>query len=143
MRPRPGFRGDDERLHEARDSPQVREDPGRNTGGQFTHSICRRGLPCVFGDSQAEWSDRGEEPGNLRPGSSRGGVSIESIQGRNLLEGYRGKEPLNKEKLAELIVAFSQMAFDLRDAVESIDLNPVLCDREKAIIADARFMLKN
>ena len=69
--------------------------------------------------------------------------AIESIKGRKLLEGYRGKEPSNKEKLAELIVSFSQMAFDLRDEVESIDLNPVLCNRERAVIADARFVLKN
>jgi succinyl-CoA synthetase beta subunit len=69
--------------------------------------------------------------------------AIESIKGRKLLEGYRGREPVNMEKLAQLIVAFSQMAFAMRDEVESIDLNPVLCTREEAIIADARFMLKN
>jgi hypothetical protein len=69
--------------------------------------------------------------------------AIGSIKGRKLLEGYRGNEPANKEKLAELIVSFSHMAIDLRDEVESIDLNPVLCDREKAVIADARFVLKD
>ena len=69
--------------------------------------------------------------------------AIESIKGRKLLEGYRGKEPANKEKLAELIVSFSEMAFDLREEVESIDLNPVLCNREKAVIADARFVLRD
>ncbi|MFA4916262.1 MAG: acetate--CoA ligase family protein [Syntrophales bacterium] len=69
--------------------------------------------------------------------------AIGSIKGRRLLEGYRGREPVNIEKLSELIVSFSQLAFDLRDEVESIDLNPVLCDREKAVIADARFVLKN
>jgi len=68
--------------------------------------------------------------------------AIGSIKGRKLLDGHRGSEPANKEKLAELIGSFSQMAFDLRDEVESIDLNPVLCDREKAVIADARFVLK-
>jgi succinyl-CoA synthetase beta subunit len=68
--------------------------------------------------------------------------AIESIKGRKLLEGYRGKEPADKEKLAELIVSFSEMAMDLSGEVESIDLNPVLCDREKATIADARFVLK-
>ena len=69
--------------------------------------------------------------------------AIESIKGRKLLEGYRGKEPVNKEKLSELVVSFSQMAIDLRNEVESIDLNPVLCNRERAMVADARFMLKN
>ena len=69
--------------------------------------------------------------------------AIGSIKGRKLLEGYRGKEPANIEKLAGLIVGFSEMAFDLRNEVESIDLNPVLCDRQRALIADARFMLKN
>lgn len=68
--------------------------------------------------------------------------AIGSIRGRRLLEGYRGKEPVNMEKLAELIVSLSRMAYDLRDAIESIDLNPVLCDRERAIIADARLVLK-
>ena len=69
--------------------------------------------------------------------------AIGSIKGRKLLEGYRGKEPTNKEKLAELIVSFSEMAFEFREEVESIDLNPVLCNRERAVIADARFVLKN
>jgi succinyl-CoA synthetase beta subunit len=69
--------------------------------------------------------------------------AIESIKGRKLLEGYRGTEPVNKQKLAQLIVDFSQMAFDLHEEVESIDLNPVLCNREQAMIADSRFMLKN
>lgn len=69
--------------------------------------------------------------------------AIESIRGRKLLEGYRGQESVNKTKLAELIFSFSQMAFDLRDEVESIDLNPVLCNRKRAVIADARFMLKH
>lgn len=69
--------------------------------------------------------------------------AIASIKGRKLLEGYRGRTPVNKEKLAELIACFSEMAFGMRDEVESIDLNPVLCDREKAMIADARFLLKN
>jgi succinyl-CoA synthetase beta subunit len=69
--------------------------------------------------------------------------AIQSIKGRKLLEGYRGRAPVNTAKLAELIVAFSKMAFDMRGEVESVDLNPVLCDREKAVIADARFVLKN
>jgi succinyl-CoA synthetase beta subunit len=69
--------------------------------------------------------------------------AIGSIKGRKLLEGYRGKEPTNREKLAELIVSFSKMAFEFREEVESIDLNPVLCNRERAVIADARFVLKN
>ena len=80
----------------------------------------------------------------MAPVSIAGAMNaIGSIKGRKLLEGYRGKEPVNKDKLAELIVSFSEAAFDLRDEVESIDLNPVLCDRERAVIADARFMLKN
>ncbi|MBN2809478.1 MAG: acetate--CoA ligase family protein [Deltaproteobacteria bacterium] len=67
--------------------------------------------------------------------------AITSIRGRKLLEGYRGAKPVNREKLAELIVNFSQMAFALRDEITSIDLNPVLCNPEQAVIADARFIL--
>jgi hypothetical protein len=69
--------------------------------------------------------------------------AIDSLQGRKLLEGYRGREVIDKEALANLIVRFSETAYSWRDQVESMDLNPVLCAGNKAVIADARILLKH
>ena len=67
--------------------------------------------------------------------------AIESLKGGKILSGYRGREAIDKESLAALIMSFSKMAFNLSDEVDSIDLNPVLCSNERAVIADARIML--
>lgn len=68
--------------------------------------------------------------------------AISSLRGAGLLEGYRGAEPVNLDRLSDLVVSFSEMAYDLRDVVESIDLNPVICNSRDAVIADARIILK-
>jgi acetate---CoA ligase (ADP-forming) subunit beta len=68
--------------------------------------------------------------------------ALDSLKGIKLLKGYRGKEPVNFDKLADAVVKFSKMAYDLRDEVESMDLNPVICTKDKATVADARIILK-
>jgi hypothetical protein len=68
--------------------------------------------------------------------------AISSLRGAGLLKGYRGAEPVNLDRLSDLVVSFSEMAYDLRDVVESIDLNPVICNSRDAVIADARIILK-
>jgi hypothetical protein len=68
--------------------------------------------------------------------------ALQSLKGIKLLQGYRGKEVVNLEKLANAVVKFSEMAYDLRDEVESMDLNPVMCTKDKATVADARIILK-
>jgi len=68
--------------------------------------------------------------------------ALHSLKGRRLLEGYRGRTPVNMDRLTNLIARFSQMVYELADSIESIDLNPVLCGAEESLIADARIMLK-
>lgn len=68
--------------------------------------------------------------------------ALASLRGKALLEGHRGSRPVNRDALVNLLVRFSEAAHELRDDVESIDLNPVFCSSETAVIADARFMLK-
>jgi acetate---CoA ligase (ADP-forming) subunit beta len=68
--------------------------------------------------------------------------AINSLKGIKLLKGYRGKEVVNIDKLAAAVVKFSEMAYDLRNEVESMDLNPVMCTKDKAVVADARIILK-
>ncbi len=68
--------------------------------------------------------------------------AIYSLQGHELLTGYRGKEPIDMDKLVHLMVCFSEMAVDLEKNIESIDLNPVMCNEKEARIVDARILLK-
>jgi succinyl-CoA synthetase beta subunit len=64
------------------------------------------------------------------------------LKTRPLLEGYRGAPPIAMEELTRLLVRFSRLALDLETRVESIDLNPVLCSSSRAVVADARIILK-
>jgi len=66
---------------------------------------------------------------------------LKNLKGYRMIEGYRGSEPVNLDKLTEIVVTFSELLMELEDVVESIDLNPVMCSSQKCIIADARIML--
>ena len=67
---------------------------------------------------------------------------MDSLKARKFLEGYRGAPGVNKGELADLLVRFSNFVMDIADAMESIDLNPVICSAAQCTIADARIMLK-
>ncbi|HUJ89571.1 MAG TPA: acetate--CoA ligase family protein, partial [Syntrophorhabdales bacterium] len=69
-------------------------------------------------------------------------LMIDSLKGRRLLEGYRGRAPINLASLSKLLLRFSQVVMDLEAFIESIDLNPVICSPQASVIADVRIMLK-
>jgi hypothetical protein len=69
-------------------------------------------------------------------------LMIDSLKGRRLLEGYRGRAPINLASLSNLLFRFSQVVMDLQAFIESIDLNPVICSLQASVIADVRVMLK-
>jgi hypothetical protein len=50
---------------------------------------------------------------------------IEHVRGKALFEGARGKPPVSKEELAEVLLRLSQLLTDLPELVE-LDLNPFL-----------------
>ena len=66
---------------------------------------------------------------------------MKGLKAHELLEGYRGAEPVNVAELRRLLLTFSGLAMDLQDRIESIDLNPVKCGGSKCIVADARIIL--
>jgi acetate---CoA ligase (ADP-forming) subunit beta len=66
---------------------------------------------------------------------------VNELKAHSLLEGYRGSEPVNMPELARILVRFSQLVMDMEDAIESVDLNPVVCAGDRCTIADARIML--
>ena len=51
---------------------------------------------------------------------------IDGLRGKKLLQGARGNPPGDIEALAAAIHALAQLAVDLQDEVEEIDLNPVI-----------------
>ncbi len=67
---------------------------------------------------------------------------IKNLKAHQLLEGFRGSKPVNKEALTKALLAFSDLVMDVHESIESIDLNPVLCSPEKCVVADARIMLR-
>jgi len=67
---------------------------------------------------------------------------IKGLKAHQILEGYRGSEPINLRELTRLLVSFSGLVMNLQEIIESIDLNPVICSSARCIVADARIILK-
>ena len=67
---------------------------------------------------------------------------VHCLKAAKLLEGYRGKAPVNMTELSRLMVAFSNLVMEMASDFDSIDLNPLMCSPERCVIADARIMLK-
>jgi acyl-CoA synthetase (NDP forming) len=67
---------------------------------------------------------------------------VADLRARRLLEGYRGAEPVDIDRLAAAVAAFSELVVALADDIESIDINPLMCSARRSVAADARIMLK-
>ncbi len=68
---------------------------------------------------------------------------IRCLRARDLLRGYRGSPPVNMEALVDLMLNFSKLLVKLAGQIESIDLNPVLCNQDGCLVADARIILES
>ena len=62
---------------------------------------------------------------------------LERLKGYRLLTGFRGGAPVNLDALAEAIARVSEMAADLVDVLEELDVNPLRCDGERVVAVDA------
>jgi succinyl-CoA synthetase beta subunit len=67
---------------------------------------------------------------------------VKCLKAHELLEGYRGSEPIHLGQLVKTMEIFSGLVMDLKGEMESIDLNPVMCSSTRCVVADARIMLK-
>ena len=63
---------------------------------------------------------------------------INEVQGKKLLEGYRGMPKVNKEKLVQLLMKVSKLA--MKEDLAEIDLNPVMVNEKSAVVVDARMI---
>lgn len=64
---------------------------------------------------------------------------LESLKAWPLLNGYRGKPPVNLDRLIETIMRVSYMAADYPE-IEELDINPLLVDEEGVLALDARIV---
>lgn len=77
----------------------------------------------------------------LAPASLDDGYSmLDGIQAAEMLKGVRGSEPVDREALAKLIVAVSELVSDFPE-ISEMDLNPVFASKNGAIAADVRIVL--
>lgn len=68
--------------------------------------------------------------------------AIEEIKARALLEGFRGMPRVNKEELSNLIVKLSELAWEYRDYIAEMDINPIIANEDGLFPVDARIILK-
>ncbi len=66
---------------------------------------------------------------------------VRALRAHQLLEGYRGSDPISIDRLTETLLTFSNLVMELKDHIESIDLNPVICSSKRCVVADARIIL--
>ena len=62
---------------------------------------------------------------------------LASLKGHALLTGFRGKPGVDIEGLVDTICRLSELAHDLRDIVDQIDVNPVIAGAGGVVAADA------
>ena len=68
--------------------------------------------------------------------------AIEEIKAKILLEGFRGQPKVNKNKLAELLVKISHLAWENREFIAEMDINPIIANEDGIFPVDARIILK-
>jgi len=68
---------------------------------------------------------------------------LRGLKAHQVLEGYRGSEPVNIQVLTGMLMAFSRLVMDLEEMIESIDLNPLMCSSKRCVVADVRIMLRS
>jgi len=68
---------------------------------------------------------------------------LESLKGYKLLQGYRGAPPADLDAVCEAIARISEFAADHADAIEEIDVNPLLARADGAVALDALIVLRD
>jgi acyl-CoA synthetase (NDP forming) len=67
---------------------------------------------------------------------------LERLRGYQLLQGYRGTPPADLDAACDAIARISEFAADHADAIEEIDVNPLLARADGAVALDALIVLR-
>ncbi len=68
---------------------------------------------------------------------------LEELQGKLLLKGYRGSQPINLDKICEALVNIGKLGFDISPYYNSIDFNPLIVYPDSYYVADAKIILRD
>jgi len=72
------------------------------------------------------------------PVTHREGLALlGQLKGERLLRGFRGMEPVDLDRLADVICRVSRFAADHRDVITELDLNPLICAGDRITAVDA------
>jgi acetyl-CoA synthetase len=64
------------------------------------------------------------------------------LKGQAALEGFRGAEPVDQDKLADIIVRLSEFTADQQDLIAELDVNPLICAGSRIVAVDALIVKK-
>jgi acyl-CoA synthetase (NDP forming) len=64
-------------------------------------------------------------------------AKLAGLKGVALLKGFRGSQPVDMERLADLVGRISEFIDDQRDLVAEIDVNPLICAGDRILAVDA------
>jgi acyl-CoA synthetase (NDP forming) len=59
------------------------------------------------------------------------------FKAQRALRGFRGAEPVDIERLAEIVARISEFAHDQRGRISELDVNPLICAGERIVAVDA------
>lgn len=62
---------------------------------------------------------------------------LRRLKAQAALDGFRGAPPVDRERLAEIIVRASEFAADQAAGVREMDINPLICDGDRIAAVDA------
>jgi acyl-CoA synthetase (NDP forming) len=65
---------------------------------------------------------------------------VEDIRGKRLLDGFRGRPPLDREALIKALMSISSMLTE-NPSIAEIDINPLLVLENRAVAVDARVLV--
>ncbi len=68
--------------------------------------------------------------------------AIDEIKAGVLLDGFRGMPKVNKNELADIIVRISELAWENRDYIAEMDINPIIANEDGLFPVDARIILQ-
>jgi acetyltransferase len=67
---------------------------------------------------------------------------LSRLRGAKLLQGYRGSPPCDVEAAVDALVALGELAVDLADVVESVDINPFVALPQGGLALDGLIVLR-
>ncbi|MGM0629453.1 MAG: acetate--CoA ligase family protein [Patescibacteria group bacterium] len=65
---------------------------------------------------------------------------LEEIRGKKILEGFRGRPPINKDSLADILVKTSHLLKE-EGSIQELDFNPVLSGEYSSLVCDVKLIL--